>query len=215
MKVQSYQVPAMRLEGSRQGIDYAENTLANLKSTTVGRNLLSEITRHSQNGREVKIFVSEHARSSTFPILTHDQMNKLNLHSDQPHEVLINAARPLALKKGRFVKGEGTRATVYWNPHENPSTTPLMHHVAQTSALTLVGSDSGRTRVVGLVEANLVHELIHAMRIVKGTYTDDTSSEGRANEERRALGVNEYANEGISENAFRREMELPLRAWFN
>jgi len=148
-------------------------------------------------------------------MLTHDQMNKLNLHSDQPHEVLINAARPLALKKGRFMKGEGTRATVYWNPHENPSTVPLMHHVTQTSALTLVGSDSGRTRVVGLVEANLVHELIHAMRILKGTYTDDTSPEGRANEERRALGVNEFANEGISENAFRREMELPLRAWFN
>jgi len=215
MKVQSSFVPSIRLEGSNAGISYADLTISNMMSTTVGLNLLKEITRHSNNGREVKIFVSENSRSSTVPMLTPDQMNKLHLYSDQPHEVLSNAARPLALKKGRFLKGEGTRATVYWNPHENPSTVPLMHHVAQTSALTLVGSDSGRTRVVGLVEANLVHELIHAMRILKGTYTDDNSPEGRANEERRALGVNEFANEGISENAFRREMELPLRAWFN
>jgi len=203
---------------NRSDFDLADSALANLVNSTVGLNLLNEILRNSSHGRNVTVFVTYAMNSNTFPKPTQNQMNRLGLLPSDPEGVKVEAARPLALKR-RFMKGEGTSATVYWNPNERTPTLPRHIHVTAdrqplNSELTLVGIDSNRTYIEGTSFATLVHELVHAMRIVKGTYTDDLSDEGKSNEERRALGVIEYRNEPISENAFRAEQQMPLRAWY-
>ena len=217
--MQSVAVPGIKIYArNRDDYDRADSSLAMLADSTVGVNLLNEILRHSSHGRQVTVFVTRGTHSNTVPKPTQNQMNRLGVFHSDPEHVHVNAARPLALK-GRVMKGEGTSATVYWNPDERTPTLPRHMHVTHdrqplSSQLTLVPYDSNRTYVSGTPEATLAHELVHAMRILKGTYTDDLSDEGKSNEERRALGVMEYANEPISENALRREQQMPLRAWY-
>lgn len=215
----SIAVPGILIRArGREDFNRADSSLASLADSTVGVNLLNEILRHSCHGREVTVFVTRGTNSNTVPKPTQQQMNRLGVYHSDNEQLQIEAARPLALK-GRFLKGEGTSATVYWNPDERTPTLPRHMHVTSdrqplNSELTLVGIDSNRTVVGGTSTATLAHELVHAMRIVKGTYTDDLTDEGKSNEERRALGVMEYANDPISENAYRREQQLPLRAWY-
>jgi len=203
----------------RENYNLGDSALAKLTESTVGLNLLNEILRHSDHGKQVTVFVTRGMDSMTVPKPTQQQMNRLGLYHSNNEQILIEYARPLALK-GRFLKGEGTSATVYWNPDERPGALPRHRHVTSdrqplSSELTPISSvDTDATVFDGPFTPTLAHELVHAMRIVKGTYTDDLTDEGRSNEERRALGVMEYANDPISENAYRREQGLPLRAWY-
>jgi len=216
---QSIAVPGIFIHArNREDYDKADSALANIASTEVGVNLLNQILSHSNHGKQTTVTVRGWANSKTIPMPTQNQRDSMNIYYSDGEEILSAAARPLALK-GRFLKGEGTSATVYWDPNERQPTLPRHAHVTEdchpfSSQLTLVGVDRERTFIGGTNEACLVHQLVHAMRIMKGTYTDDLSDAGKSNEERRALGVMEYANESISENAFRREITIPLRAWY-
>jgi len=191
----------------------AETALGNLARDDVGRNLLNEIMKHSTHSKQAKVYVTHACDTYTIPTLSRQQVSKTRIPYSETNERSIQAARQFALK-GRFTKGDGSSATVFWNPSEQPQPGQLGgRNRYRDSQLTLVGMDSRVTMIDGNSEVTLAHALIHAMRIIKGTYTDDLTSSGSLNEERRAIGVLEYAEEPISENALRQERQMPLRAW--
>lgn len=99
-----------------------------------------------------------------------------------------------ALKKWIF-KGPGTSVEVTWNPYSS-------------LALNAQGIPTGMsyqddsTSFIGLA-----HELVHAYRILRGTYLGGSNIK----EETRATGIGDSASKKFSENSIRAEHSLPRR----
>ena len=121
-----------------------------------------------------------------------------------------NIARPVPqahistrAKLLRFLGSNRSDAHVEWNPER---------------ALTLDddGHPTGRERNPDKAYLSLAHELVHAYRIVNGSYTghdgpgtDPSTPKGK--EELRAVGLGEFAKRPFSENTIRAEQGEPLR----
>lgn len=123
-----------------------------------------------------------------------------------------NTARPVpqahastTAKLLKFLGSNRSDAQVEWNPER---------------ALTLDsdGHPTGRERNPDKAYLSLAHELVHAYRIVNGSYTghegsgsgtDPSTPKGK--EELRAVGLGEFAKKAFSENTIRAEHGEPLR----
>jgi len=179
--------------------------LKQINASSTGANLLKQINDLSINGKMVIIKIVDNHESSTRPKLTEQQCTKhkvTNNHFDSNHNKI---AANLAEKKSVIKKGEGTSAFVVWNKTEYLSIDGLgFPTVVKNETLSFI---------------TLVHELIHAYRILKGTYSgsygdvkDPTSP--KADEEFRAVGIRGHENKKFSENTVRRDHDLPIRAHY-
>ncbi|MCI3208028.1 hypothetical protein DBA20_24055 [Pandoraea capi] len=200
MKVQSSTVPSITIESnSNTAIRDAEHALAKIASQPNGNALLSGLNNFSQSGKRVKIFVAPRGgnmRNATMPV---DDI-------DSPGEDNRNAMKN-ASKSSLGFKGKGASAIVEWNP-------------SKSLALNAAGEPVGHTQDTSKAYLSLAHELVHAYRITKGTYTGGSGTEGfqpgtrAAEEELRATGLDKWADEPISENGIRAEHgEPPRRAY--
>jgi len=182
------------------GFMNTDQALNQLNNTPSGFSLMQEIIKHSKDTKHVKIYVQHVEDSHTHPVLSEKQAIKTNLFLSDVNEESLDAARKFALKKG-FRKGEGSSAIVYWNPAESYVGSSFGHTV---SAMNHMGDS----------RFQLANELVHAMRILKGTYTDDKSIAGSTDEEMRGIGTMNYENEFISENKIREQSGYQLRAYY-
>ena len=182
--------------------------LARIKNTPSGEALLREITKYSQNTKQVRIIATPLESNDVIPELSHSQMIKA------PADIMRNPvardqmARQFALKKGRS-KGEGASARIVYNRSRVDTSVQNL----RDEEFIAEHNENG----IGLPnnDPTLFNNLVHAMRILKGTYTDDTTREGITDEEARAIGAGDYEGNPISENAFRQNVGLPLRAYYS
>jgi len=202
-------VPSIELhtpgENGQHELNFA---LARIKNTPSGEALLREITKYSQNTKQVRIIATPMVSNDVFPELSHSQMLKA------PPEIMRNPtardqmARQFALKKGRS-KGEGASARIIYNR----SRVDISIQNLRDEEFIAENNEHG----IGLPnnDPTLFNNLVHAMRILKGTYTDDTTRKGIEDEEARAIGAGSYEGNPISENAFRQNVGLPIRAYYS
>nr|WP_195761682.1 XopG/HopH/AvrPtoH family type III secretion system effector [Pantoea sp. 201603H] len=194
--------PHIAIEHYRQE-DYAnaESALQKLNSRPNGKSLLDELRKLSTDGRYVKIKVTS-ADTAVSPFLTESQVKRFDMHPSEYDKEHNMKAVQLAQKQSLGKKGEGTCASVDWNPR---------HSIAVDShGVPMLWEDNA------LAFVSLGHELVHSYRMMKGTYTGGSSDRldpktAAGQEESRAVGIGKYANEPLSENGIRQEHGLPLR----
>lgn len=144
--------------------------------------------------------------TATRPVLSDAQAKKFNVSKDWRTPEHNARAYQAAAKKRMWRKGEGTSAMVDWNTSQGLT--------LDTDGVPLSTCDSSKAYL------GLAHELIHAYRMLKGTFTTDPNGDsgdryrngtGAAKEERRAVGLDEFANKKPAENSIRRENTEPER----
>jgi hypothetical protein len=189
-------MPSIQLASpSRTSLAAAEQALARIKSRPNGNALLNEIDSHSTNGKQLKIFVAPHGGRMANVTRAVDDINNPGQDNFQ---AVKNAS------KGLFGKGKGASAEIDFNP----STSLALDHN---------GNPTGIEQSPNRAYLSLAHELVHAYRIMKGTYTggggdmgfDPNSNSGK--EELRAVGLGKWQGESLSENGIRGEQGEQLR----
>lgn len=192
--------PTISIEANREeDVTEIDSMITRIRNTNAGKILLKTIESESRNGRSIHIMENSWFPSQTFPVLTEQQAESRGLYPRVLHEASMDTARNLAVKKGMF-KAEGTAAYMHLNLREG-------NIVDSRGETTYARYMEGSNEKV----ANLAHELIHAMRILKGTYTDDETDKGHENEEMRAIGTGKYVDEPITENKIRQPLALYTR----
>ncbi|PPC63830.1 hypothetical protein C1Y41_04085 [Pantoea sp. ICBG 1758] len=188
------------IEANRQeDVNEIDTLITRIRNTTAGKSLLKTIESESRNGRSIHIMENSWMPSQTVPVLTESQAASRDLYPRVLHQESMDTARTLAVKKGMF-KAEGTAAYMHFNLREGN----IVDSRGETTYAPYRQSMNEKV-------ANLAHELIHAMRILKGTYTNDESDKGYEDEEMRAIGSGKYADEAISENKIRQPLALYTR----
>ncbi|MCF5166480.1 hypothetical protein GIW45_20970 [Pseudomonas congelans] len=129
-----------------------DNALAKIASKANGQSLLQALKDNSSSskGRVVEIKLTS-ASTAAAAFLTAEQRRKYKI--DESDIALSNERAFDILNK----KGKGTSATVFWNPE-----------------VALTVDENGRPRLTRDAEKSylaLAHELVHAHRILKGSYT--------------------------------------------
>lgn len=178
-----------------------DDALSKLASKANGQSLLQALKDNSSSskGRLVEIRLTTGSTSAA-PFLTAEQRRKYKI--DESDILTDNEKAVDVLHKKR----KGTSATVSWNPEVGLAIQkdgrPNLAYDAEKSYLTLA------------------HELVHAHRMLKGTYTggvgdrhDRSTPAGK--EELRAVGLGKYKDEKLTENAIRKEHGEPLRRYYN
>lgn len=174
--------------------------LGKIAQGETGKQLLDQLKPYAENGKRVTIKATT-IETSIRALLTQSQSEKYGI----PETATIASnekATELAQKVGLRKKGEGTAAEIQWNP-----------------SIGLVLNDDGvpiATNNANKAYLALAHELVHGRRIVKGTFSggigDRYDPQTRAGkEERRAVGIGEFAHKTPSENSIRAEHGEQLR----
>jgi len=189
---------------SIESLEEIDNLVSVIRHTQTGNSLLKEIERYSADGKNVKITTDSWGASHTRPLLTAGQAQKYGLRALSNDAASLNKARELAVKKGIF-KAEGAYAEVTFNRIRGQIGSSLGYSVYDR-----YDPDDNL-----LPAANLAGELIHAMRIIKGTYTNDGTSEGIFDESTRSIGAFKYENAKITENKIRHELGLQPRSYYH
>jgi hypothetical protein len=200
MKVQSTVVPSISIESSSDtAIRDAEKALAKIDSRPNGHALLRGLERRGQSGKRVKIFVAPRGGNMENVTIPVDDINNPGIDNE-------GAVRN-ATKSVFGLKGKGSSAIVEWNP-------------GKALALSATGVPIGRQDDTEKAFLSLGHELVHAYRIGKGTYTGGGRHDGfrpgtrAADEELRAAGIGKWAGKPISENGIRADhRETPRTAY--
>ena len=133
---------------------------------------------------------------------------RVTIHVGDPDTDMKNYAqrvpRETTIKKPfSYFASKRFNAEIHWNPSTSMALNPQGHPT---------GFDNTGDRAY----VSLAHELIHAYRMVKKTYTghkgegaDPKTPKGK--EELRAVGLGKFASKAFSENRVRAEHDLPLR----
>ncbi|CDG85992.1 XopG/HopH/AvrPtoH family type III secretion system effector [Janthinobacterium agaricidamnosum] len=190
-----------RTEDQYRAAEYAIEKIASKKN---GASLLDEIQKLSTNGKALKVVVVS-VNSAARPVLTEKQAEAHQVSKNEFHAAHNAKAIQLASKQSLGRKGEGTSASIDWNPRQSVKI-----------------DASGRPKLIddtSLSFASLAHELVHGYRMMKGTFTGGTSdrydpSTPAAEEEDRAVGTGKFSKEPLSENGIRSEHGLPLRQFY-
>jgi hypothetical protein len=164
-----------------------------------GRRLIEELKPFAEDGKYVSIKRTM-AMTNATPILTKSQEAKYGIDEDKV--IASNDKASKLAQKTALSSGTGTAVEIRWNPIIglvlNKDGAPIATNNAEKSYLALA------------------HELVHARRIVKGTYTgavgskyDPHSPAGK--EELRAVGIGKFKNKAPSENSIRAEHGETLR----
>jgi hypothetical protein len=172
--------------------------LHELRSRPLGKRLIQEISDRCRRKKfKVMILYNDIANCGPYP------------KADSTALAELVAGGEVAFRKGnegfrKCVGGKGTHAAVFFNPDNK------------------MGAD-GNERPVAI---SLAHELIHAHHFVHGTCARVIRLEernthlvndldcGLGEEEARTIGLGPYANEELSENAFRLLYNQPLRTFY-
>lgn len=189
-----------------QESDYldAESALSKIKEGPQGRKLLDEIKKYSTDGRSCLIQPSRINFNYSYPVLTQPQKEKLFPEQAFFHELQhIDTSTKLSNKRSFGRKGEGTSATIEWNP------TYAVRVLHEGMHFAISDESAGFT--------NLAGELIHAYRMMKGTYlvhnewTDPKLEKRLIYEESRAIGLGKHAKRAFTENGIRKEHGIEPR----
>ena len=195
---QSHFFPGVFIEThSSQHANFFSETeldLMKLRSTSNGYMLQTSILRY-MNGEKFILIYYTSGHSFATPRLTATQRGLL---SDQipPYHLY-----------GRSVdnnrRGEGASAEVAYNSRESSYLDP-------NGNISLYIKKRDNQFII------LMHELIHACRILKGTSRADfglviNPLSGQYNEEMRTVGIGKWKDKRPSENSLRQELGLPLR----
>jgi len=195
-------------------INNVDAALLRIKLTDSGRSLLKEIHNNSDLLKRIKIINKPNDMNHVIPVLTEDQRNKFADRMHQTGEDEESVAREIALK-GKYFKGKGTSAEVIYNSgFIDQSQIAIIDNMKVDYPI--FDPVQGPNSPFGLPnnDMTLFNFLVHGMRILKGTYTDNLTDKGTIDEESRAIGEGKYFDKLITENRFRQEMQLPLRAYY-
>ena len=199
--------PSIIIEANNeQDASNVDVALSRIKTTESGKSLLKAITQNSSSDKQVTIRNNGFDLNNTIPQLSEKQLKKYQSQINEGHQTNEDFARQLSLKR-KYTKGEGTSALVTYNPNVIDLCVKGTDHFVPMNYMD--PNTPFRNN-----DMTLYSFLVHAMRILKGTYTDDLSENGHDDEEIRAIGNRQYADEPISENAFRKEKNYPLRAYY-
>ena len=186
------------LEYSQEIANYKmDSALGKIYNRDIGRKLIDKITDLSTEDKKVTINLHYDSPSFSFPELSYPQLFKSGLYPYGSEVDRVIHAEMISRKQGLFRKGEGVPAQIYYNPTDK--TTDQEH--------------ANESEEEGFI--SLAHELIHCMRYLKGTsrannfghYADRESIV----QEKRAIGLNQFAIKTITENNIRKEHGLPKR----
>ncbi|MCA8003354.1 XopG/HopH/AvrPtoH family type III secretion system effector [Burkholderia metallica] len=180
-----------------------DNALSLIRMGVTGCQLIEKLTSLSRGGKKVTIRPTT-GSATTRAALTEAQLKSRVYIKGGDLDPLHNQAA-VSLAQPRFfgiVKGAGASAVINWNPDQSL--------VIDENGRASNGNDEGRSYLI------LGHELVHANRILKGTYTGGASDRRdpatpAAKEERRAIGIGEFLGKTPSENSIRQEHGEPLR----
>jgi hypothetical protein len=212
-------VGAFGHEPEDRQLDRVNAALAKIAEGPVGRALLDQIARHEAEGKRVVVVLPAPGQESqTLPMLTAAQIGATERMNAKGQKVTISpeyqnkqhntlalrlSNRPL-LGRG---KRQGTGAVVEWDPGSS------LRLDARGRPTDLDGA-ADKSYLV------LAHELIHALKIQKGTSHvgwgdrhNPLMPAGR--EELRVVGLAWYGGKAITENKIRAEHGEPLRTQYN
>ena len=172
-----------------------------------GRRLLADIAAQQGAGKEVVILIPSRPgnASRTLPMLTAVQVGRAHgVSADYWNQGHQKAARALCTRRFLGIgKAQGTSAAVEWNPDD-------------AVVLDAKGRPTGRNGPAGENYLVLAHELIHALKMQKGT--SNVGCGGRATpfsragrEELRVVGTRWFSRHAVTENAIRAEHGRPTR----
>lgn len=193
---QSSVVSSLLIESpSQRSVTQTEEALRRIASRPNGNALLQALDAQGKAGKPVKIYAAPPDSA---------MQNAARAVSDI-HNPGDNNKRAVArASKGLFGKGAGASVEIDFNPNKS-------------LALNAAGAPTGHTDDPQGAYLSLAHELVHAYRITKGTYTGGGESNGfdpnsrRGKEELRAVGLGKWASKPFSENSIRREHDEPVR----
>lgn len=183
--------------------DKVNQALDRLKAGRTGGQLLDNLASLSRNGKKVTIRPTTGSATTRAALTEAQQASRPRIAGDDRDPLHNKAAVTLAQPRffGR-IKGSGARAIIHWNPDQSLD----VDEQGRVSS----SNDERRSYLV------LGHELVHANRILKGTYTGGSGDRydpatPAAREERRAIGIGEFDGKTPSENSIRQEHGEPLR----
>ncbi|PPC63835.1 hypothetical protein C1Y41_04110 [Pantoea sp. ICBG 1758] len=180
-----------------------DKAIDKIASKPHGLSLLKALKAANTHGQKVSIICTQFSETKVKAVLTPNQIERYqwaNDPFDKSHQMLAERlARPIY----PGIAGEGSSAFIFLNPNHTVSI-----------------NDRGKalhSNDPNIMFLSLAHELIHALRMMRGFYKTP-SEEGiesvmaaRIGEEFRAIGIGKYAVNDISENSIRYEHGIPLR----
>lgn len=189
-------VPSLVIESpSRTSISRVEQALQRISSRPNGNALLQELEAQGQAGKPIKIYAAP--SNSNMENVTRAVSDIHNPGNDN-HAAVARAS------KGLFGNGAGSSVQIDFNPNKSLT-------------LNQSGAPTGHNNSPDRAYLSLAHELIHAYRITKGTYTGGGENVGfdpkskKGEEELRAVGLGKWATKQFSENSIRGEHQEQLR----
>ncbi len=181
--------------GFFQEVEYC---LTKIVSGHAGHELLKTIKRYTRNDRYVIILYDKH-KNYCSPFLSQQQLDNLG---NPDYLTAAGIASRLATRR-LLCRGHGASAEVHFCPF----------YSLKIDQDGYPSKDYSRPEKSYLA---LAHELLHAMRIMKGSASpaegdryDPRSPAGR--EELRVVGLSSFYGKRLSENSIRREHGEPLR----
>lgn len=232
--------PHILVEGSPEFHEKVNNALSKLSGTRTGRQLINGFKKPLANGNMLTIKETSTDVSTSQARLNarqRTQQNNQNLSEDQDTERATGLAQkgPATWSvtssgiRRNSGKGEGANAVVEWNPNKklNLDAKGRPSGVINENGNTRINLD-GKGDLSAVVDdpnqdeshLTLAHEMIHARRTVKGTYTGGTgvqgdqydSSKPAGKEELRAVGIGSLGNRlRVSENSIRKALGFQKR----
>jgi hypothetical protein len=176
-----------------------------------GQKLINGFRRPARKGKRLTIVETGQSQSQTIAKLNEQQAarSKYRRFGETQKE---DAATKLAQKgflRIKSLKGEGANAETSWNPYRK------LELDDQGRPTEYADDETGENSKSYLTLAN---QMIHARRIVRGTYSGSPQDTDRQNpstpagqEEMRAIGLN---TNRVSENSIRRENSEPERSQY-
>jgi len=183
-----------------------DGALSRIRLMPAGKALLDEIRYHSTDGKRIVIEAVPFSHNSATPDVSDKQAEKMTVEQLENEDIREQEGRRHALKRFGVLNGSGSSAHIRHNPkflEDGVFGRPHQHYIENYASYGMDNNDS-----------TLYNNLVHAMRMLKGTYTDDLSFEGKEDEEIRGIGVGKYEGFPISENQYRQQIGIPLRAYY-
>jgi hypothetical protein len=173
--------------------DETESDILKLLTTESGKKILSSIEKYSSKEKFILIYFFK--KPFVRPRFTESQRVRFSSDDNYPPLRLYN--------RSAAGRAEGVSSELAYNSGQSA----------------FVDSNGDLTVWLGIRKNQfvaLLHELVHASRILKGTSTGDNGavtdiSSGIYNEEMRAVGLGRWSNKIPSENSLNNELGFPLR----
>jgi len=177
---------------------FVEGCLQKIKSKENGSFLLEMCDKYTSLDKEIHIKVIHNGNCSTEPSFNErfrEQHNLTDDKNDPLYKSMIQVRyKPMPPNR----RGIGVGSEIYFNMDESRVVDP--------------DGIGERINNKGLSFISLAHELVHAYHFAHGSHIpEDPLRPLIDNEEDRAIGLMDYKGLGLSENAVRKDFNLPQR----